>query len=47
MSHCTVSLYESVTSGVSHAHQRQRGMSSDYFIHAIAEKKGMIYNANQ
>lgn len=35
MSHRTVPLYESVTSGVSHAHQQRHGMSSDYFIHTI------------
>lgn len=49
MSHCTVPLYESVTSGVSHTHQRRHGMSSDYFILSIRGHKGknMIDNANQ
>lgn len=50
MSHCTVSLYESVTSGVSHVHHGSCGPSSRYFIHSVSvslEGTHMIDEVNQ
>lgn len=39
MSHCTVSLYESVTSGVPHSFRRRHGAPSDYFFHSTGDHK--------
>lgn len=47
MSHCTVSLYESVTSGVPHSFQRTHGAPSDSFFHSTGNRgKNSVINVS-